>query len=375
MSDNLPIEIQMEIMLRLPVKSLIKFRSVSKACKSMIDSSDFAALYSTHHTQQQHLLVTYEEPPDYKTHFISISDDHTFPQKVYPTVPLLLQMLTHSSVIASDYGLVCMHGTYSTTCGGSFSKTDIVVIWNISIRRAIPIVVPKMEDRMYGTSVGFGVCRATKDPKIVKITYVRNTDMEKVSCIPSQVEVFTVSAGAWRRPYKNLPGKSIKFLWLWEQEAVDGFLYWRAIDMKTRTCMDDGYKSYNLIISFDLTTEEFREVNLPRSLEHVSIYDYSMSKLKESLVVLHRGVEANTSMIDVWMMEDGVSKLFTKLYTINVNIPNAIINLNAIRNLPGARVQGFRKSGEPIIEVLEDNHPSYGLFMLQLMIFRKPLNI
>ncbi|KAI3776462.1 hypothetical protein L1987_46247 [Smallanthus sonchifolius] len=55
MSDNTPLEIQEEIMKRLPVKSLIQFRCVSKTWKSLIDSSDFIANY----THMQHLLVTY----------------------------------------------------------------------------------------------------------------------------------------------------------------------------------------------------------------------------------------------------------------------------------------------------------------------------
>nr|GEW10136.1 SKP1-like protein 1B [Tanacetum cinerariifolium] len=43
--DNIPFEIQVEIMNRLPVKSLLQFRSVSKSWKCMIDSSSFLFTY------------------------------------------------------------------------------------------------------------------------------------------------------------------------------------------------------------------------------------------------------------------------------------------------------------------------------------------
>jgi hypothetical protein len=56
MSDNIPFEIQQEIMRRLPVKSLIQFRSVSKSWKSLIDSSTFIADYQ-HTKLHQHILV------------------------------------------------------------------------------------------------------------------------------------------------------------------------------------------------------------------------------------------------------------------------------------------------------------------------------
>ncbi|MFS8015869.1 putative F-box domain-containing protein [Helianthus anomalus] len=49
MSDHIPFEIQEEIMNMLPVKSLLRFRSVCKAWSSLIESSDFI----THYRSQQ----------------------------------------------------------------------------------------------------------------------------------------------------------------------------------------------------------------------------------------------------------------------------------------------------------------------------------
>uniref|UniRef100_A0A251U1I1 Putative F-box domain-containing protein n=1 Tax=Helianthus annuus TaxID=4232 RepID=A0A251U1I1_HELAN len=54
MSDNIPFELQSEIMKRLPAESLIRFRSVCKSWKSLIHSSDFIAGYRG----QQHLIVS-----------------------------------------------------------------------------------------------------------------------------------------------------------------------------------------------------------------------------------------------------------------------------------------------------------------------------
>ncbi|GKC69449.1 F-box domain containing protein [Tanacetum coccineum] len=54
MSDNIPFEIQVEIMNRLPVKSLLHFHSVSKSWKCMIDSSSFIFTYG----------VRFGVPPD-----------------------------------------------------------------------------------------------------------------------------------------------------------------------------------------------------------------------------------------------------------------------------------------------------------------------
>ncbi|MFS7988026.1 putative F-box domain-containing protein [Helianthus anomalus] len=51
MSDNVPFELQVEIIKRVPVKSLVQFRSVSKQWKSLIDSSESI----THHTLLDHV--------------------------------------------------------------------------------------------------------------------------------------------------------------------------------------------------------------------------------------------------------------------------------------------------------------------------------
>ncbi|KAI3725483.1 hypothetical protein L1987_65271 [Smallanthus sonchifolius] len=311
MSDYLPFEIQVDIIKRLPVKSLIQFRSVSKAWKSLIDSSQFIAHYSGH---VRHLLVRYIDRVDFNEKYVSVVDDDTFPRnKVSVSIPLLVE---NCRIIGRSQGLLCLHDGYRNSCGVPLAGIGRVVLWNPSIRKAVVVVLPNVpKDRIYTTALGFGVCHETNDPKIVKITHIRlSKDTEQISCIPQQVEVFTLSAGVWRIPYNNnnLPRKSIRFGW--NQVVVDGFLYWLAEDWIITT--DSEIRSYSLIVSFDMENEEFREVNLP---EHTY------------------GELLNNPIFIVWMMEDG---LFTKLFTINTPQDASVI--------------GFRKSGAPIVEIVED---------------------
>ncbi|GKD96150.1 putative F-box protein [Tanacetum coccineum] len=60
MSDNIPLEIQMEIMQRLHVNSLLQFRTVSKTWKSFIDGRNFIVSYSVRPTQPSRFLASYE---------------------------------------------------------------------------------------------------------------------------------------------------------------------------------------------------------------------------------------------------------------------------------------------------------------------------
>ncbi|KAM0013028.1 putative F-box domain-containing protein [Helianthus debilis subsp. tardiflorus] len=187
MSDYLPLEIQEEIMKRLPVKSLIQFRSVSKPWMSLINSPDFIK----HYSGQQHLLVRYDRDYLYdEPEYVSFVDDDTFPrQKVSPTIPLLVSMLERSSMIGSSHGLLCLSGYYG--------RDEMAILWNVSIRKAVAIDVPNVAYQKYKTILGLGVCDETCDPKIVKIICINSQrDIESTSdSIPCQVEVFTLSTG------------------------------------------------------------------------------------------------------------------------------------------------------------------------------------
>ncbi|GKA65095.1 probable LRR receptor-like serine/threonine-protein kinase isoform X2 [Tanacetum coccineum] len=60
MSDNIPLDIQMEIIKKVyDVKSLIRFRSVSKPWKSFINSSKFINGYGIRHTHPHSRILTY----------------------------------------------------------------------------------------------------------------------------------------------------------------------------------------------------------------------------------------------------------------------------------------------------------------------------
>ncbi|KAJ0727434.1 putative F-box domain-containing protein [Helianthus annuus] len=307
MSDNIPFELQVEIIKRVPVKSLLQFRSVSKQWKSLIDSSEFIADHTLKHSQQHHhLLVRYTKCFEIK--YVSIVDDDSFLRhKFFPTVPPTAKLLTHPRMIASSHGLVCL-------CGFAYDlKKNLIVLWNPSIRKSVEIELPNKLN-----ALGFGVCPKTMVPKIVRITRKTNA------------QVYTLSSGAWRRVSMNLrvPGTGFRFCSY--QVVIDGIIYWI-----TNTISG----SCDKLISFDLTSEEFGVIELQDSLKdprHLCI-----SKRKESLVVLNYDKPA--LVCDVWMMstKDDRKSLLTKLFTVS---------FKALDGLLSHRIVEFRKNGHPIIE-------------------------
>ncbi|CAI9270512.1 unnamed protein product [Lactuca saligna] len=302
MSDQIPFHIQEDIIKRLPVKPLLQFRSVSKAWKSLIDSSGFIAAHSALHTHPQHLLVKYEDLVENEDKYVSFIDDDTLlQQRFVPFVPLSVKSLRHSKIVGSDQGLLCLYGYH----------------WGPGET----------------TSVGFGVCPVANDPKIVEITQLRFwVDKESETTKPWKVKVYTLSSGKWRNVSTNLPNRSIRVRWL--QVVIDRFIYWCAFHKSTT-------HTRNLIMSFDITDENFRVVDLPDSLAEHSQTELSVCKLRESLAMLQYSIDIGKHVCVVWMMEHGVQRLFTKLFSISS--PHGSMT-----------ILGFRKSGQPIIEVKDD---------------------
>ncbi|KAJ0727430.1 putative F-box domain-containing protein [Helianthus annuus] len=306
MSDNIPIELQSEIIKRVPVKSLLQFRSVSKRWKSLIESSEFIADHSVNQTQPHHLLLRYTERSELK--YVSIVDDDSFPQhKFFPTVPPTAKLLKYNRMNYSSHGLVCLCGFVHDL------KKHLIVLWNPWIRKSVEIVFPYILN-----ALGFGVCPKTMDPKIVNITCKANA------------QVYTLSSGAWRHASINLRVPETGFSFKSYHEVIDGIIYWV-------TCNESG--SCGKIISFNLTSEEFGEIELQDSLEdpgHLCI-----SKVKESLVVLN--YDKSDEACGVWMMTKNVDpkSLLIKLFTVS---------LKAFHDSIYHRIVGFRKNDQLIIE-------------------------
>nr|XP_043632970.1 putative F-box protein At3g16590 [Erigeron canadensis] len=339
MSDNIPLELQVELIKRVHVKSLLQFRSVSKEWKSIIDSPDFGDDYCLRHSQPR-LLIRYL-PYDtficnnYKYVLIAADDDDTFHQRQFLTAALP-ESVNDSRMVGCSHGLVCFYGFDAS------DRSPMAVVWNPWIRKSVDVPVPNVLFVPYETILGFGVSPQTKDPKIVKIISSIHPKADTSVPTPWRVEVFTLSSGTWKTPSNNLPFRnSIRFRW--GQVALDGVIYWLAFEWIK---VDDGLQLHNLIMSFDLSSEGFQEVRLPDNLACRNIYDLSISKRMESIVV----VEKTRNTFVVWMMGQGVTKSFTKLFNVITRGSSFCI------------VSEFMKNGEPIVDHGSDALFAYDLY-------------
>ncbi|XP_059313387.1 F-box/kelch-repeat protein At3g23880-like isoform X1 [Lycium ferocissimum] len=291
---NLPTELITEILLKLPVKSLLKFRSVSKSWLELI---------STPHFVKTHLLLSTSNK-DYTHHgvmfkFASTSDhgvkDCSLSALLYDSVTEALDLdypgknpNGYPCLVGSVNGLICLSISL-------FHGLDDLFIWNPSIRRykKLPnyrLNYDEEEEEPGDFKFGFGYDELQDDYKVVGAFPI----YRYIALCRVEVKIYSLRSNSWRRigdfQDRELKDHSAKF--------VNGKLHW----------LDRGRN----IISFDLADEKWAEV------EQLSCFEgcgwLNLGLFGSDLSVVSNYVHTRA---DVWVMKEyGVKESWTKMFTI-----------------------------------------------------------
>ncbi|XP_065617791.1 putative F-box protein At1g50870 [Quercus suber] len=190
MSDYLPEEVVLQILYKIPVKSLIRFRCVSKSWNSLITSSAFIHSHLTPSlslpSNSDKLIV---KDYDYRNEVVTYkfihdeNNDYSLHQHV--EFPLRDGGYTYLQLIGSVNGLFCLF------------ESEQIILWNPYIRKFItlPKPLPKTYRPIawtYSYRYGFGFDPRNNDYKVVRIA-------GPYAPKPRLVEVYSLKEGSWRR--------------------------------------------------------------------------------------------------------------------------------------------------------------------------------
>ncbi|KAH7861166.1 hypothetical protein Vadar_022478 [Vaccinium darrowii] len=209
-------------------------------------------------------------------------------------------------VVGCCNGLVCLSDDL-------FGFSNTVILWNPSIRRAFTLPVPRFDSHeRYMLALGFGVDPVTNDHKVVRMNYLKAVAVFGVEYIvPPVVEVFSLSSGNWRSikttsPY-NVPER------FWSQALINGVVHWVAYHV---------YESgtfRNLVMSFDMGSEEFGELNLPESLVKLPTEVMSAAIFGGSLTILQYDALRYTRSCSVWVMKEyGIAESWSHQFHVDL---------------------------------------------------------
>ncbi|KAH0784851.1 hypothetical protein KY290_004449 [Solanum tuberosum] len=313
---NLCDDMVINILWRIPVKSLIRFKCISKILYDLIQSSVFINLHSNRTIIKDELILLKRSikvaPREYNNvlSFLSSHDDNINDLKpVYPD--LYIPRLT------SRHGHLC----YETVgpCNGLVALTDFdaIVLFNPATRnyRALPPSPFKCKVRFHRSmngGLGFGYDWIANDYKFVKISEIfrdppqwhPNEDREKT------VEIYDLNIGSWR-------------VFNYDTEEFPGVHWFPCFEILYKGAYHwCAYAETKIILCLDMTSEIFRAIKMPHTCHSYDAKRYSLVVLNESLTLIcYAGRQTEPDPIrdltNIWMMKEyGVYESWIKKYTI-----------------------------------------------------------
>ncbi|XP_060181111.1 F-box/kelch-repeat protein At3g23880-like [Lycium barbarum] len=302
---TLPEELIIEILLRLPVKSLLKFRSVSKSWLALISTPEFINTHLSISANNQRLVLTHHK-------FVLTSSVHKYQYNIESCS--LSSLLNNDSVIESfdlDYPMnnplknVWIVGSVNGLICLAIGFTDLF-LWNPSTRNFKKLPDSRPTGRPACFKYGFGYDECHDDYKVIGMfCYIHGRSRHV------EVKLYSLKSDYWRTHDEDFSGE-IQFART--GKFVNGRIYWANNDCR------DLHKEWK-IISIDLADEKWGKVEQPCYDEGYNFL--LLGALGSDLSVFCNYPRTHT---DVWVMKQyGVKESWTKMYTIRY--PSDLENL------------------------------------------------
>ncbi|XP_076899446.1 putative F-box protein At5g62060 [Bidens hawaiensis] len=262
--DQFPSDITVEILSRLPVKSILRFRSVSKPWLSYISDPSFTKLHLTRSTRTA-LFISAYDASTHKTHLLSASHDGT---------------LTHLTTLETDYS-------------DQYFTTDPVHLHGL--------IPGFLTNNNVDVHYLYGLDESKNEHKILIIRKLYEP------CIRVEVMIFSMSDRSWRTIEVDPP---LGFNW-------DRFSFYSACVMSVcvnsvvHLLLEDGPYAYD-ILAFDLVTEKFSIINTPEDVMPYPEDDPYINDVNGFVgVVCHDRTWENKEMHS-WILQDYENRVWVR---------------------------------------------------------------
>lgn len=325
--ETLPRDIILNILSGLPTSSLVQFRCVCRSWRLLGQDPDLVNMHSSRMAESNPTCLIFhcDYPIKNQLYFVEFPSSN---EKVKKFQVPFCSAMPEFDVVGTCDGLLCLSDSLFN---------DALYIYNPFTRNCKEL--PKsMHNLNQEVVYGFGCHPTTKEYKVVKIVYIKNSNKG------SAVQVFTLGSSAWRsleKVHHHLVN------WPSQQVCVDGRLHW--------VTWPGRYTRIRSIISFDLADEEFREVPSPDG--------NGLSRCNYHLVVLggclSAAVYCHYGKLDIWVMEKyGVKESWIKKFNLGNYVPKGFqremeISYKISRFASKGRfvrVVGLTKDGEFLLE-------------------------
>lgn len=315
-SCDLPEDLVIQILLWLPVMSLLRFKSVCKSWCAVIENSSF--IFKHLNRAENHLIAmrcrdrydkvaffllfgkSVEVCINLDFPFFKEDSQESFEVCINRDSPFFKEV--RLQMVASCNGIICLHDQLR---GRPFitNRPINLVLWNPATKELRALPEPSCPSYIKRSlNFGFGFDSKANDYKVVRITIFWD---ELGRPVGNQVEVYSLSLDSWRRIDAILP---VKYIMTRTESTADlnGTYRWCAL----YECDDDN----EVMLTFDLCKELFRTTPLPVSRLREKLH--KLLVLRES-IALSVILPEDEDYLEVWVLnEHGVKDSWTKAYVI-----------------------------------------------------------
>ncbi|XP_059670660.1 putative F-box protein At1g32420 [Cornus florida] len=282
-NQRLSEDLIIDVLTRLPVKSLVRFRCVCKNWYSLTINSSFITKHLHHSRNSAHLLVY---------HFNDSAEK-------YVLTLFLDETLASFSHLHYDLdGLPCFSepsilGTFNGILG--LWNHDRITLWNPATRvfRSLLMPNPNLPSyfNVYHSYFGFGLDLETNDYKVVSIRKYWN-DKNDDPYDPNVVSVYNLCTNSWRLFQDSSPSRFVHDSIL-SNTYMNGLYYWLTLDESDQ---------FYAVVSFDMGNEVFRYISGPPNLSRM---EYGIRVMYfDSIALIYFETHKVEKHFDSWVMEE-----------------------------------------------------------------------
>ncbi|XP_057760692.1 putative F-box protein At3g16210 [Arachis stenosperma] len=308
-SDQIPNDLALEILAKLPVKSLKRFSCVRKSWLNLLENPDFKSMYyenlksKTAHSSSLLLWRSFYHrdknvPSDNNVHLLS---GERYENMVTLALPTLVESYDPGEVLECVNGIICHYERGSEVIGLWNPKTDE--------RKIIP---PGINDDEPGfdrhVSVhGFGYDNVNDDYKVIQCVYYNYSQMLFEEPVLRIWQIYSLKINYWKKldlemtMKENVDKASIAYL--------NGVCHWWGSEFATNGLEEQ------VLVSFNLSTETFRTTSIVWVQENDDSSTRTLVVLNESVTLISSFAQNNFIEISI-LGEVGVKESWVKLFTL-----------------------------------------------------------
>ncbi|KAF2297341.1 hypothetical protein GH714_021675 [Hevea brasiliensis] len=297
-SKSVPHDLIFGIFTRLPVKSLIRFKCIAKFYSITITNPSFALVHQPYLEPKPSLLFTCSTKHQSTQIFFAVSQNGNRATHLL-TIPPRFSRYTTQSV----NGILCMDfGICATIC-------------NPSTRQAISLPFPFPKNSFIASTTNFYVNFLGFNPNDKQYKVLNSWGNYKMGT--TEYMVFTLGTKKWRRVHGGP-----NYFAQRESICISGIIFfrsWMSLGTINRVAA---------LVSFDVQTESFRVINLPRGAPH-NVDTSCLIQLEGRLVIIDYRLDREHYCL--WLLEDYCNEIWAKRYiTFPSYLEKRITGLNFV---------------------------------------------